>query len=618
MLVLKHITKRYHYQKVLDDISLELPDCGLIGIVGASGCGKSTLLHIIGGIDSDFQGQIEWDGKNVKRHLTQYRRHHIRFIFQDFYLIMWLSVKANIRLSRYFSSHHQYQNQLDINSFQSLKISSLSLGQRQRVAYLRASDQKVDILLCDEPTGSLDPIHAKEVMELLKEESQYHLVLLVSHNIELVNTYCDEIYEMADGQIKSHYKYRSVQKQNINLVTKHTQHFSKLQLSIKSLLSHFTRSLQLIFGLMLSFLCIILTLTMSHGLEKQINEYIYSLVPATSISFQEQNKQSLDNQIALELTSNEAIRRVQLFLDDYENLGIGFQKEHYQESQVLFIGDDASPYQHLKLKLGRYPQKDNEILLSLSTAKHIVQNDDLSSLINKNVYSWYQYQNQVKAITYTIVGVTDQSTTLDTLYQKDNAYLHLLKDVYQFDENQVKKTLGLIYVEPNYQRSKIIQQLKKEYPAYKFLEVGASTTQNISQTMKQVRIVLMAFSLLAILSSLFLIGEVMFLNVVQKKKDLAIMKCFGADSFDLLRIVFYESIEIIFIAQLLSTLLYWQLLKFVNELMSHLIYNESFVFSFDYQLLLTVFGLSYLLVAISQVPPLIYVFKMNTVRHLKE
>lgn len=234
------------------------------------------------------------------------------------------------------------------------------------------------------------------------------------------------------------------------------------------------------------------------------------------------------------------------------------------------------------------------------------------------MYSWYQYQNQVKAITYTIVGVTDQSTTLDTLYQKDNAYLHLLKDVYQFDENQVKKTLGLIYVEPNYQRSKIIQQLKKEYPAYKFLEVGASTTQNISQTMKQVRIVLMAFSLLAILSSLFLIGEVMFLNVVQKKKDLAIMKCFGADSFDLLRIVFYESIEIIFIAQLLSTLLYWQLLKFVNELMSHLIYNESFVFSFDYQLLLTVFGLSYLLVAISQVPPLIYVFKMNTVRHLKE
>lgn len=58
MLQIVHITKRYHYQKVLDDISLDLPKTGMIAIVGPSGCGKSTLLHIIGGIDQDFQGDI--------------------------------------------------------------------------------------------------------------------------------------------------------------------------------------------------------------------------------------------------------------------------------------------------------------------------------------------------------------------------------------------------------------------------------------------------------------------------------------------------------------------------------------------------------------------------------
>lgn len=619
MLKLIHITKRYHYQKVLDDICMELPDCGLVAIVGPSGCGKSTLLHIMGGIDKDFQGCLEYNGKAVKHHLSRYRRQHMSFIFQDFYLIKWLSVHQNIKLSHFFYPQAKSQQNLDIKTFEDLKIPSLSQGQKQRIAYLRAHYQKADILLCDEPTGSLDPTHAKHVMECLKEESQERLVILVSHNMPLVEKYCDEIYEMNDGHIQSHRIKRIVAKKSLAIHPLYRQYFSKMRLSLMSFLSHKSRSLQLIFGLTLSFLCIVLTLTMSHGLEKQIQDYIYSLVPASSISFQNQQHLSIDQSFVQQLSSHVAITRVQLFLDDYECLGIGFHSERYQESQTLFIGDDASPYLHLQLKLGHYPKEDQDILLSLSTAKHLLkEQDDLSSLINQKIYAWYQYQNQVKAISYRIVGITDQSTTLDTLYQKENAYIHLLKGVYYDDELSVKKTLGLIYVNPQYQRSQIIAQLKKDYPEYQFLEVGATTSKNVTQTMSQVRIVLSIFSVLAIISSLFLIGEVMFLNVVQKKKDLAIMKCFGASSFDLLRIVFYESIEIILIAQLICVFLYWQLLNFVNQFIQNMLLNNTFFFAFDYQLLLLVFGISYGLVIISQLPPLVYVFKMNTVKHLKD
>ena len=60
MLEVEHISKRYHYQKVLKDISLQFPDAGIVAIVGPSGCGKSTLLHILGGIDHDFQGDLLW------------------------------------------------------------------------------------------------------------------------------------------------------------------------------------------------------------------------------------------------------------------------------------------------------------------------------------------------------------------------------------------------------------------------------------------------------------------------------------------------------------------------------------------------------------------------------
>ena len=162
MLQIVHITKRYHYQKVLDDISLDLPKTGMIAIVGPSGCGKSTLLHIIGGIDQDFQGDIKWQERSVKKHLSHYSQKHIGFIFQQFHLIMWLSVHQNITMSQFFQRGGGEEN-LDIDDFQNLKMSSLSLGQRQRIAYLRACYQPSDILLCDEPTGSLDPVHADEV-----------------------------------------------------------------------------------------------------------------------------------------------------------------------------------------------------------------------------------------------------------------------------------------------------------------------------------------------------------------------------------------------------------------------------------------------------------------------
>ena len=136
----------------------------------------------------------------MKKHLTKYRRQHVSFIFQQFHLIMWLSVKQNIALPQFFHPQEKQQILLDMQAFENASMSSLSLGQRQRIAYLRTRYHKSDILLCDEPTGSLDPIHAKEIMELLKEEAKQRLVILVSHDQKLVEKYSDEIYEMKDGQ----------------------------------------------------------------------------------------------------------------------------------------------------------------------------------------------------------------------------------------------------------------------------------------------------------------------------------------------------------------------------------------------------------------------------------
>ncbi|MEG0276132.1 MAG: ATP-binding cassette domain-containing protein [Coprobacillus sp.] len=615
MLELKHIYKRYDYQLVLDDVSMTFDKVGMIGIIGPSGCGKSTLLHIIGGIDKDFNGDMLLDNKSVKWKLATYRKKHVSFIFQQFHLIMWLSSIQNLSLSRYFTKYFRNQKDLDVSDFKGLKMSSLSHGQRQRIAYLRASYQQSDILLCDEPTGSLDPESADKIMSLLKEESLHKLVIIVSHDKTRVEKLCDEIYEMKDGKIINHFmKRESHTYQSVKKKKQHTV-FPKVRLSLLSLFSHKARSLQMVFGLTISLLCIVLALTMSRGLQKQLTDYVYSLVPSSSLSFQLRNKESLS--LSQQAFQNQAIVQTYYYLDEYEFLGIGFVGDKYQESQVLFIGDDASPYKDLTLHIGNVPSQKQDILVSLSTAQHLCKDQDVGTLIGKKVYAWYKYERQVKAIEYRVVGITSQKTSLDTIYQMPNAYIDLLKDVYQFDIAKVKSHLGIIYVDKKYERSDIKKQLEGAYPSYKFLEVGASTVHNMNNTMEQVKIVLYIFSFLAIISSLFLIGEVMFLNVVQKRKDLAIMKCFGATTFDLIRIVLYESLEILIYAQVSCALLYYQLLKVVNTFVSEAMLSESLVFSFDYELLLYVYGFSFLLVFISQIIPLFYVAKMNTIEALK-
>lgn len=617
MLELKHVYKRYQYQKVLDDVSLALPECGMIGIVGQSGCGKSTLLHILGGIDDDFQGEMLFHGKNVKRQITRYRKFHVSFIFQQFHLIMWLSVKQNMQLSYFFHPFSSFQNRLDIQAFQNLHMKSLSLGQRQRIAYLRAIMKKSNVLLCDEPTGSLDSDNAEELMKLLKEESKQRLVVIVSHDFKLVKAYCDEIYEMSDGRILNHYVFHS-----LSLPLKEKTSVKKMfcpyiRLSLSSLLSHKNRAMQLVFGITISLICIILTLTLSRGLENQMTQYIYSLVPASGISFQSTRHVSLTQDVTTQFEQLDCIDKGMLYLDDYECLGVGFQGNRYEESETLFVGDDTSPYDHLTLKIGRKPALPQEIMVSYSTAQHLCKGEDINLLIDKTLYAWYKHEIEVKAIAYHVVGITSQTTTLDTVYQQSNSYIHLLKDVYLFDETQVSSNLGILYVNKDYQREDVIKQLEKGYPDYKYLAIGASTTQNISKTMQKVRFVLYIFSTLAILSSLFLVSEVMFLNTIQKKKDLAVMKCYGASTFGLLKIVFYESIEVLLLAQICATLVYGQLLKIANLFVEDMIMIQGLVFRFDLNLIVIVYMASLGLVTISQIPALIYILRLNTIDALK-
>ena len=614
MLKLEHIYKRYDFTKVLDDICMELPSCGLISIIGPSGCGKTTLLQIIGGIDSDFQGEIYYNQKKVKHHLHRYRKYHISFLFQRFHLLMWLNVKSNIFLSRYFHFQYKKDYKLDIQDFENFDMTALSFGQRQRIAYLRAYMQKGNILLCDEPTGSLDEENKRVLMNLLKEESKSRLVIMVSHDQELIEDYSDEIYMMNDGKIIDHRIINSCQLVKVFQSKQAKYPFSCLQMAYASFLSHRKRSIQMIFGLTLSFVCILTTLSLSQGLEKQIKDYIYTIVPSSGISFQKQDKQNIDKDLINQLHHSQDISRIHFYLDHYENMGLSFQKKRYEESKTLFISDDSSPYQYLQLKYGTYPKNDQEIILSLSTAKHLLNDTDVTKCLNKKVYSWYKKDKRMYPIEFLIVGVSTNTTTFNTFYQRENAYIHLLEKQEDFDS---LSRLGMIYVKPHKDRHTVFTQLQKDYKQLRFQEVGETTSKHVSDTMDKVEMILIIFSFLAMISSVFLIGEVMFLNVVQKKKDLAIMRCFGATSFDTLKIVFYEAGMIVLGAQIFGCLLYVMLLTGFNEVAKNILMSQTTLFHIQGEVIIKVCLSGWMISLLSQLIPLIYVYHFNTIDALK-
>ena len=198
----------------VDRVSLELPYSGLVSIEGKSGCGKSTLLNMISGIEKPSKGIIFYEGKKLKiskkKRMSQYRLNDISMIYQHYNLFGDLSVIDNIALPLRIAGVNRLKankealnliSKFKLDGLSHKKASLLSGGEKQRVAIMRALITKPKVILCDEPTGALDETNSEQIMSILKDVSKEKLVLMVSHNHQLIEKYSDRIIEMKNGSI---------------------------------------------------------------------------------------------------------------------------------------------------------------------------------------------------------------------------------------------------------------------------------------------------------------------------------------------------------------------------------------------------------------------------------
>ena len=273
----------------LKGVDLSFREHEFVAVLGHSGCGKTTLLNIIGGLDHYTSGDLLINGKSTKQFndgdWDTYRNHSIGFVFQSYNLIPHQSVLSNVELALTLSGVRPAERKrratealekVGLGDQLNKKPNQMSGGQMQRVAIARALVNDPDILLADEPTGALDSDTSVQIMEILKEISKDKLIIMVTHNPELADTYASRIIRLKDGLIigdsdpftaedEDKLSSERQKKPSMSMIT-------ALTLSLNNLMTKKARTILTAFAGSIGIIGIALIMSLSNGIQNYIDK----------------------------------------------------------------------------------------------------------------------------------------------------------------------------------------------------------------------------------------------------------------------------------------------------------------------------------------------------------
>ena len=495
MLELKNIKKSYKtgdfIQHALKGINLKFRESEFVSILGTSGSGKTTLLNIIGGLDRYDSGDLIINGKSTKKfkdnNWDSYRNNCIGFIFQSYNLIGHISVLENVILSTTLSGiKKNKRKQMAIDALDKVglkkhihkKPNQLSGGQMQRVAIARALVNNPDIILADEPTGALDSKTSKQIMDLIKEIAKDKLVIMVTHNKDLADTYSSRIIELKDGEIIT--DSNPIDKEevgnNLNIRKTKMSYFSALNLSFNNLKTKKGRTFITSFASSIGIIGIALILALSNGFKIKIDEFEKDTLSQAPILIQESSI-NLDN-----ITTNKELEEYTDSTKIYslKTTVVSSHKNKLNEEYIDYINnidsDLVSGIQmlsttnlNLLLKNDKVKQVSSSIMMPFPSIKN-----EISSVITDNfdviygnltsnkedIYLLVDSKNRISEETLKELGFNDSEINFDDIvgkefkivlnndyYKKyDNIYIPNtdLESLYNNTNNITLKVAGII------------------------------------------------------------------------------------------------------------------------------------------------------------------------------
>lgn len=427
--------------------------------------------------------------------------------------------------------------------------------------------------------------------------------------------YTSQVFSFQNGKLTG----KNCCQKNDNFYYRLKEKTSPLNLYKLALLQYwanFIRNVKITMGLMIALICIMITFIFSNSLQNQIHHQLNNIFPNQLVSLQSSKNNVISYDDLIKLKNNSEITYLYGEMSDYEFMGISLQK-NYLADNTVYISDMTKESKKNKLEMGREIKGDNEIILSKTTAVHLKQN--YKELLNQQIYGYYLHDDMIKRVTLKIVGIEEENSIFDTIYINELANIKHVSECFDVDIKQIFFSIGMININNGMNVNECIKTLKKDNPQLEFKIAGEDISAKVNSLLSQIQRILILFSSLAVVAACFLIGEVLYLSVVEKTKDIGIFKCFGASKLQIRLLVLLESFTLINLAYLFSYLFFNQLVflfnQFVNVSMK-LNLSETFI-RIDKQILILIYLGSLFFGIISSYFPARYASLLDPAKSLK-
>ena len=579
----------------------------MVAIVGESGSGKSTLMNTIGGLDSDFEGAILYEGKNLRdfsqKEMVNYHKKSIGFIFQNFNLIPHLDLIDNVSIAMTLSNAdektrreraEELLTQVGLKDHMHKKPDQLSGGQKQRVAIARALANDPDVIIADEPTGALDADTTDVILNMIRDiAASGKLVLMVTHS-DKVASHCSRVLRIDQGQIVSDQEQKPLDhhlEKRTEVKIQQMSLFKAISLAFKNMKAKFGRNALVSTGMGIGIMSVILMLSLGKGVTSyvsgQMNTYSNPLVAeiqkTSSQKMQQKGmqaqqtgnkaalaKQQQNNMASLSGTSSasafgkkdlkklEKISHVKKLQKGYSAISLGTNQLKYgkKTASMIYLKTVNDGIAKSEIKKGRLPKANkNEVMIDSGSA------DNLSKkILGKKVKATLQIGTKTITKTVKVVGIYEASGSgqVSTLLLPYSDLAKIFKD------NGLTLKANVVYLTATDKQytSSIKQAAKDKGFAGSMQE---QMTEMFDSILSVLTYVLTAIAAVSLLVSAIMILVVLNISVVERTQEIGVMKALGARRKDIRRIFSSEAFLLGLASGIVGIALTWLLAQGINS-----------------------------------------------------
>ena len=630
----------------------------MVAIVGESGSGKSTLMNTIGGLDSDFEGAILYEGKNLRdfsqKEMVNYHKKSIGFIFQNFNLIPHLDLIDNVSIAMTLSNAdektrrgraEELLTQVGLKDHMHKKPDQLSGGQKQRVAIARALANDPDVIIADEPTGALDADTTDVILNMIRDiAASGKLVLMVTHS-DKVASHCSRVLRIDQGQIVSDQEQKPLDhhlEQRTEVKIQQMNLFKAISLAFKNMKAKFGRNALVATGMGIGIMSVILMLSLGKGVTSyvsgQMNTYSNPLVAeiqkTSSQKMRQQGmqaqqtgdkaalaKQQQKNMASLSGTSSasafsqkdlkklEKIAHVQKLQKGYSAISLGTNQLKYgkKTASMIYLKTVNDGIAKSEVKKGRLPKAGkDEVMIDSGSADNLGK-----KILGKKVKASLQIGTKTITKTVKVVGVYEASGSgqVSTLLLPYSDLAKIFKD------NGLTLKANVVYLTATDKQytSSIKQAAKDKGFAGSMQE---QMTEMFDSILSVLTYVLTAIAAVSLLVSAIMILVVLNISVVERTQEIGVMKALGARRKDIRRIFSSEAFLLGLASGIVGIALTWLLAQGINSFTQSAF--KAAVVSLTPQYALTGLLISVIISMIAGILPANHASKLDPVEALRK